>query len=346
MHNPDHTDPICQFSEGAKLLYKHLPGVKLTSSVGLSNLLSWMGTGQGYMTKAFLQQVEGFGGFYSADAQTMISHFERVTSSNITKMAAFNQDSSPTSKTKPPGYIATHDTCVWGQASNHLSLKPTYQDKGHKGHQYTVNEKFSQYFTDEVQQQWVEMLGDMQGRDPQTYEGTCRTWRDYKAKIQELQIPGFNDGLTVFQLANNLVFLGIATMPDCADISAFIDKNRGKGAFRGLQTLGFSMPHAAAVHAAFMCIHNHLEKFLSQSDQGILGFSPIFTEHVLCKVVRWANALKGNYDLYTLGQEAENQAISGDAGENDHCFPFPLKITSQAVIEAIEYAKVSVCQLP
>ena len=58
-------------------------------------------------------------------------------------------------------------------------------------------------------------------------------------------------GLTVFQLANNLVFLGIASMPECIDVAAFIDKNCAKSAFQGLQLLGFNMPHAEAVYAAF-----------------------------------------------------------------------------------------------
>jgi hypothetical protein len=35
-HNPDHTNPIWQYSFGAKLLYCHQPSNKLTTKVGLS----------------------------------------------------------------------------------------------------------------------------------------------------------------------------------------------------------------------------------------------------------------------------------------------------------------------
>jgi hypothetical protein len=48
IYNPDQTDPAREFSLGFLLLQKHIPGHKLTSREGLSNLLSWMGTGQGF----------------------------------------------------------------------------------------------------------------------------------------------------------------------------------------------------------------------------------------------------------------------------------------------------------
>jgi hypothetical protein len=54
-NNPDHTNPIRQNLIAASLLKTHLPGNMLTSSTGLSNLLSWMGTGQGFKTQNFLK---------------------------------------------------------------------------------------------------------------------------------------------------------------------------------------------------------------------------------------------------------------------------------------------------
>src|SRR4051812_16314566 len=106
--------------------------------------------------------------------------------------------------------------------------------------------------------------------------------------IKSLGIPGFQQGLTVFQLANYLVFLGIAKMPPWYEVADFVVENRQKGAFRGLQGLGFHMPDSSSVRAAFYCIHHHLEKNLTEDDKEILGFNVLFTEHILCKVVRWA----------------------------------------------------------
>ncbi|KAF8231274.1 hypothetical protein L208DRAFT_1277894, partial [Tricholoma matsutake] len=91
--------------------------------------------------------------------------------------------------------------------------------------------------------------------------------------------------LTVFQLANYLVFLGIACMPTCSDLADFIHSNRWLGAFCGLESLGFMMKNCTSVHAAFICIHQHLDRHLMQADKELLGFSPIFMEHLLCKVV-------------------------------------------------------------
>jgi len=40
-----------------------------------------------------------------------------------------------------------------------------------------------------------------------------------------------------------------------------------------------------------MIVYNHLDQFLTEDNKKILGFSPIFVEHLLCKVVRWESRL-------------------------------------------------------
>jgi len=90
----------------------------------------------------------------------------------------------------------------------------------------------------------------------------------------------------VFQLANYLIFLGIATMPHWLEVADFIAENHQKGALCGLEKLGFHMPDSSSVWAVFCCVHHHLEEHLTEEDKQILGFSPLFTEHLLCKVVR------------------------------------------------------------
>jgi len=350
-HNPDHTDPIRQFSFGARLLYHHLPAAKLTSEAGLSNLLSWLGTGQGFGTQSFLKTVEPHGGFFADDLAAMVNQFQNAVSTNWYHVEQRNSNKSKsTSKSrrhKIPEEIVTHDVHIWGQASNHLALAPTYHAGARRGTKYTLVDKFSQYFTPTVQENWKRALGDMLHQDPSTYSGSQQTWGYYHRMVKGLNIPGFQQGLTVFQLVNYLVFLGIAKMPEWTEVADFVAENRNKGAFRGLEKLGFHLTDSASVRAAFYCVHQHLEEYLTEEDKRILGFSPLFTEHLLCKVVRWAKHLlrEGDIDFYEKGLHAESTSTDWNAGFNqtdNTAFPFPLRINKEALENAIKGAKVSI----
>ncbi|HMK57645.1 MAG TPA: hypothetical protein VK462_01180, partial [Nitrososphaeraceae archaeon] len=174
-----------------------------------------------------------------------------------------------------------------------------------------------------------------------------RSWGYYHRMVKDLNIRGFQQGLTVFQLANYLVFSGIATMPHWSEVADFIADNRQKGAFRGLEKLGFHMPDTSPVRAAFYCVHHHLEEYLTEEDKRILGFSVLFTEHLLCKVVRWSKHLdeEGHIDFYQMGVQAESINIDWVAGLNqtdNTAFPFPLTIESEALERAIRETMVSV----
>jgi hypothetical protein len=352
-HNPDHTDPIRQYSLGARLLYRHLPGAKVTSEAGLSNLLSWLGTGQGFATQSFLKTVEPRG-FYAENVAAMINQFQNAVSTNwyLVEQRSHN-DPKSSSKSRPakfPELIVTHDVHIWGQASNHLALLPTYHSGERRGSKYTIEDKFTQYFTPLVHERWRKALGDMLNQDPSAYTASRRSWTYCHRMVKDLNIPGFQQGLTVFQLANYLVFLGIATMPHWLEVADFIAENRQKGAFRGLEKLGFRMPDSSSVRAAFCCVHRHLEEHLTEEDKQILGFSPLFTEHLLCKVVRWAKHLtrEGDIDFYEKGLHAEATYTDWKAGLNQTdnvAFPFPLTIDSDKLGRAITEAAVSIAMI-
>ena len=74
--NPDHTNPIRQNIDSASLLQTHLPGDLLTSKNGLSNLLSWMGTGQGFKTCSFLESFTHDKQFFSSNLEEMMDIFK------------------------------------------------------------------------------------------------------------------------------------------------------------------------------------------------------------------------------------------------------------------------------
>lgn len=71
-NNPDHMNPIRQDLDAVSLLKTHLPGDLLTSSNGLSNLMSWMGTGQGFKTRSFLESFTQDRQFFSSNLEEII----------------------------------------------------------------------------------------------------------------------------------------------------------------------------------------------------------------------------------------------------------------------------------
>ena len=88
IYNPDQTNPAQEFSLGFQLLQKHIPGFKLTRREGLSNLLSWMGTGQGFRTKDFLESISRSSGFFASSLDEMEETFQTVINKN-TKLRVY-----------------------------------------------------------------------------------------------------------------------------------------------------------------------------------------------------------------------------------------------------------------
>ncbi|KAF8220963.1 hypothetical protein L208DRAFT_1330885 [Tricholoma matsutake] len=101
------------------------------------------------------------------------------------------------------------------------------------------------------------------------------------------------------------------------------------------------MKNHTLVHAAFICVHQHLDQHLTPADKEVLGFCPIFTEHLLCKVVQWSRHWKEDTHKSpeVMGTSIEEELGSQwEAGLNisDHtAFPFPLQATPQGLNKAI-----------
>ncbi|KAK7059346.1 hypothetical protein R3P38DRAFT_3522302 [Favolaschia claudopus] len=139
------TDPARQFSNYAQLLQCSLPPSKLTEPLGISRLLAYMGTGQGNKTSAFLQ-----------------NGLDPKTANFLWLSTIFRTGSRAASLA---GYRQTFNACIRGQASNHLSLQPT-MGKGDRKRKYTLEEKFTPYFSERVQKLWCGFLGDLVGKNP------------------------------------------------------------------------------------------------------------------------------------------------------------------------------------
>ncbi|KAJ6450336.1 hypothetical protein C8R47DRAFT_998916 [Mycena vitilis] len=333
------------FSVNAELLKEKIPPNRATGALGLSNLLAWQLTGQGGGTRIFLDTQDTMF-FESVDQCLQV--FGDAHSHNMDMMEAY-QELHPDATDKvvdaavkrQPGYIPTHNTNAYGEATNFLGITPTHTKDKQK---WTLEEKFKPLYESNVQQRWAEFLGDMSGQDPETFTGKKKNWKEALDFIQEFGFYGLrSDGLTTLQLANNLVVLGICEEPDPESMAAWISGRGELGAFKGLKLLGFNLNASdpLATRTAFICVHDHLAKHLSREAKALLGFGVIFVEHTLCKVKRWT----GIYD--TAMRQSSFQSLADElihrlpgAPRPNECLPFPIEVTIEELRMAIEKAKV------
>ena len=344
--NPDHTNPIRQKLEAASLLQAHLPGELLTSTNGLSNLLSWMGTGQGFKTRSFLESFTYDKQFFSSNLEDMIKNFQAVVAQNALIVSRYPEHQLPQ---ELPGIIPVDDMLVWGQPNHLLSSSTTKEKIGKYSIKFTLREKFAPYWANGVQNAWVTFLGDMLDNDPTTHIGPRPAWRDVSSLLENLNITGFGSGLTPFQLANHLVALKIVDPPTVVDVADWIYKNPKLGAFHGLKDLGFSVSqkNLMSVRGAFTCIYQFFEEHLTEQDKFLLFFGPIFMEHLLCKLPRWKTRLtdedaEGRLEtLAAMEIEKNHPWIPGQNLLYGKAFPVPLLIPSTWLEQTIESISAS-----
>lgn len=326
--NPDHTNPLRKRMYGALLLCHHLPGFRVTSRIGICNLLSWLGTGQGYQTQEFLDQIGRSTGFFASNLLEMTETFEIVLSGNARKSADIPGHQ------QAKGVIQIDDMFIWGQPSNYLSATPTKLGAGRNGPKMTLKDKFSPYWSDKVQDAWVDFLGDMIDCNPINYQKTKPRWSDVGPFLDLINVPTFKTGLTRLQLANYLVSLNIVDAPSSDEIARWIHVHPKLGAFHGLQQLGFCLvtSNINTTRAAFACVYRHLDENLTQDDKKISSFGPIFVEHLLCKIARWHSRLATEMPelLDELALQVKNQSIIVY-----DIFPFPLSVDKEWIKEVI-----------
>ena len=113
-------------------------------------------------------------------------------------------------------------------------------------------------------------------------------------------------------------------------MAIWIAAHPDKGAWHQLADLGFVSDSSTTIRAAFLAFHHFLDQHLSYSDKALLHFSPIFSEHFLCKTKRWTWYLKNHgFDLteHALGIERKDRDDwVQDANSRDgKLFPIPLE---------------------
>ncbi|KAL0574434.1 hypothetical protein V5O48_007520 [Marasmius crinis-equi] len=344
--------PIRHRNPATQLLQNHIPADRLTTELGLSNLFSWMGTGQGNRTSTFLSFLEDRRDktFWSDGFEECQNQFIAAFHHNQSILIGHRNVSVPEDREAPPpnipGLLQYSNCRIYGQAANLLKLMPTASNQRDflntfppkSGPEERIRRKFAPYWEPRIQEKWRAFLGDMLDVDPGEFDQAQKhSWWDALDFIQSLGIDGFRDGLTAMQATNNLALAGVVLMPTIDEMASWIWLHQDKGAFRGLQQLGFaSMPTRRAVVVALQCFCDHLWNNCPPNLCEALGCergNVIDAEHLLCKVSRWTSKIK---ELQAQARDAE---ISSDF-LTDTTFPFPLRApieVVQVILDRIQY---------
>ncbi|KAJ7096986.1 hypothetical protein C8R43DRAFT_1169236 [Mycena crocata] len=312
--DPDQMNPIRADLQGFRLLQLVLPPRLWTTKTGLSSLLAFMSTGQGTMTKGFLESKKDKMHFQSL--QDCVSLFDSMETRNHTL--------------DPAKQVKYFNPAIYGQANLWYSTHPRARVARNTYVELTLAEKFGPFFKEELQRSWSAFLGPLADQDPASSDAPRKSWEEVLRWILRSNLKGFGSGLAPLQFANNMVLAGIAESPSPAVMAQWIFANKSFGAFAGLRALGFRLTEKASpavVRAAFFCFYYWLDHHLSIQDKIDLHFNTIFVEQLLCKIGRWKYRMlaMANIKLVEVGEELlKSEDWEQGANIADHTrFPFP-----------------------
>lgn len=355
--DPDRWDPVRFENRTAKLLTLKIPPKKLTSPKGLSNLLTFAGTGQGVKTEGFLKLSNpttsgGSHTFFSESVESCTKMFTSAIQKNLATLSSSHRSKVPSHVTyddaaadekysKYRGMIQISNGGIYGTWNQWLSLRPTRRFRVVDGFstrvelaKMSIPEKLKLYWNPAVDKAWVEFLGPgLKGKDPKKYKGILQTWGRGLSFINGLNIDGFKTGLTPLQTVNAMAFGSLIKSATLEEMAGWIWNNWTLGAFRGLQALGFVLLSYKAVLVALTVVYNHLDDHLGEADRKELGFDRfgvIVVEHLLCKVVRWKTGIVGMTDWV---KEAVRVGSWKEDRSDFDAFPIPV---SEVALERIE----------
>jgi hypothetical protein len=322
----DHFNPVRYDNENTKIFIRSLPAEKLTTREGGSAFTVWMCTGQGNMTRDFV-----------AGKNMVFSDLEAC-------VATFSNASSR-------GETCTN-TKIWGKSP--CSWMALEVDK-----KFTIREKFTPMYTKAFQDSWITFLGNLAGRNPNTYTGRLHPWWDMIEWIMSLDINCLKKySLTVLQMANNAALQRICLPPTKFEMGRFLSESStssvgDKGTIKGLELCGFGLSNrknrSQWISSAFVALYDHLDAHLSDADKTELDFGAMFSEHMLCKTGRFESIFHNDKNtksvtLGSLGRAAEKEIgeswVEGANIRDGMKFPIPLSADSDELDVSIQTAMV------
>lgn len=342
----DFVNPIRERNTSTLLLKEKFKNEPVTSSMGLSNLLVWMGTGQGYRTKVFIQE----GPMFFVNLSSCVSRFQQVIDRNnraiaqaLSAGAGQESESDANCVSTPesinrfkelPQYVHIDNQTFYSTANHNLAVLQTVQDSTGCKTTASVENKFRPYFEPAVCERWLEFLGFCRERAVSTLQSSeLHLWSEGLSLVENLEVSGFGSGLTSFQTTNMLAILGLCKHPTPKEMAEWVATHSNMGACAALMQIGFITEGISEIMAAFLSFHHFLEIHLSLSDKDLLCFSPIFTEHLLCKTKRWSWFLQRHgVSLDNIADQEHKALNTGEQAEwiqngnvSDH-FQFPIPV--------------------
>lgn len=115
---------------------------------------------------------------------------------------------------------------------------------------------------------------------------------DLHALFDSQDFPNIG-GLIGFLIAADYAIAGLATTPNAATMGRMVFNIR-RGALTGLRLLGFGCDTEELTSAAFVMVHDELEKWLTEDQKKRMNFSVFVVEHMLCKFRRLSGSV---YDM-------------------------------------------------
>ena len=131
---------------------------------------------------------------------------------------------------------------MYGTANSWLAVIQTVAGSSTSGIKKThsMEHKFEPYFSEHMQNKWIDFLGPLANSDLSTYNGDRKSWRAaYDFITDTIDVVGFGQGLMALQTSHVLAFLGICQMPTAIEMATWISENPGLGACSGLKDIGF-----------------------------------------------------------------------------------------------------------
>lgn len=309
IRDPDHYEPIRAYNNFQRAIESSFGNRNMLSDdYTLSNILVWLGTGQGTMTKQFVSHYLHGRWFTSADA--CVKTFEEAYMTNP-RMALDNMKCWGT-------------PCSWLSFERDDSSTPLF----HK--------RLDPMFSLDVIEKWCLFRNN-----------THRTYIDGLQLSKAIDVAGFGSGITQMQFANTLALLGLCNLPSCDEMAKVVRANKRMGAFEGLQRLGLNVNAGSSevdVRDAFRCVYDTLDHLLASADKVSLRFNAIFVEHLLCKVSRWEKMFpkKAVKTLRRMAEVERNRGIFETEGNGPTIFPFALQVERQNIYNWItqDYVRI------
>ncbi|KAF9014645.1 hypothetical protein BDZ89DRAFT_1142136 [Hymenopellis radicata] len=320
---PDYFNPCRARNNMHTLFCERLEGRAVTSEHGLSNILLFLGTGQGGPTSGFVKD----------HLQEWITSAATCTQIFESARARFALEEK--ARGRPQQF--SNGNCWGTRFCSQLSLMDTKEEK-----QIDIAARCEEFFSQKVKDLWRKFLeGASMWNVGMTSIGK-RNARDLPTFSKALELAdkcgvrGFGeDGLTNLQLANSLALLGLCQQPTIEEMGHQVFRIK-KGALVGLRLLGLdeaSANNEACVIKAFRCVHTFMDQHFCQEDKDALRFGTIFSENFLCKLKRWARLF---FKLRTLNKERLKGAIYG-ADFWKMGYPLPLYVLDRKVLEKAMY---------